>query len=281
MTALAMVVAAALTSAGVTGRLSRSVRLWGASASCSYSTLKALDRDARHSVHRIENRDGMRGTNGSLSARDIRARSRRTSDQRQEHRPNPGAAPAQAILRPSADAAALRRSIGRWPPAPSASACRQTPPRCRCRDFAGIAAAGTVAGAPHRAAARRSPGQSRARNRRGARDARSRPTAARISARPAQTAPTRSRGRSPRAPRASASGRCRGRTDARRSAATSARSAVRNCGSQAAARTRPDCPRRRHGRSPPAGRVHHCIRISPGKGWVTWSRMREISTLKA
>src|SRR5215216_5735678 len=27
--------------------------------------------------------------------------------------------------------------------------------------------------------------------------------------------------------------------------------------------------------------VHHCSRISPGNGWLTWSRTREISTLKA
>ena len=41
--------------------------------------LNSCDRDARHSVHSVRSRDVDCGTNGSLSARDIRCRSRRTS----------------------------------------------------------------------------------------------------------------------------------------------------------------------------------------------------------
>ena len=37
------------------------------------------EREARHSVHSVRNRDGIRGTNGSESARDIRFKSRRSS----------------------------------------------------------------------------------------------------------------------------------------------------------------------------------------------------------
>ena len=37
------------------------------------------DRDARHNIHSVRNRDLTSGTNGSLSARDIRSRSRVTS----------------------------------------------------------------------------------------------------------------------------------------------------------------------------------------------------------
>lgn len=39
----------------------------------------AAEREARHSVHRIESRDRIRGAKGSASARDIRSRSRRNS----------------------------------------------------------------------------------------------------------------------------------------------------------------------------------------------------------
>ena len=47
--------------------------------SCSDSASELRDRDARHNVHSVRNLDATWGANGSLSARDIRSRSRRTS----------------------------------------------------------------------------------------------------------------------------------------------------------------------------------------------------------
>ena len=83
------------------------------------------------------------------------------------------------------------------------------------------------------------------------------------------------------APPCSASDRCRDRTGVHRSGATAARSADRASGSPAAIRRRPDCPRCRHAPRPRSISVHHCRRISPGNGWLTCSRTRDISTLKA
>ena len=210
-------------SASVTGKAVQIKCGFGdAPASASYPPLKALDRDARHSVHRMRKpRRKCEARRDRCPARDIRARSPRTSASgRNTGRTVGGTCGKQSFGRLQMPPRLADQLVDRRPRAP-ASACRKTPPRCRCRGFAGIAAAGTVAGAPHRAAARRSPARSRERSPAwrarcsisadgGADDPRGQ----------RKQAPTRSRGHNLRAPPASASDRCRGRTDAPRSAAT-------------------------------------------------------------
>ena len=91
-------------------------------------------RDARHSVHSMPRRGGIRRkAKGSLSARDIRFRSRRTSASGRKAGRASGGTVGSSCERRLQMRPRLAEQSDRSPRAPAASACPQTLLRCRCR----------------------------------------------------------------------------------------------------------------------------------------------------
>ena len=253
-----------------------------AGESSAGSLENARDRDARHNVHSVRSleRDA-RHERIAVRARhplEIAGNQR----QRQEHRPHLRRHARPAARRPSSDVPAPRRSIDPAPRAALGSPCPQTPLPCRCRVAPAIAAARTTGAARRPAAAPRSP-------------------AAMPCASPAWRARCSiSGGLPPGNPGAERKQRRRGIVDVafqRRHGRhrivveielmlvdqprqpLDRQTAVR--GSPALSSAATGLPSTPPWPAPASMSVHHCRRISPGSGWLTCSRTREISTLKA